>query len=212
MGELLVVVLARLDEVGSVPLGPVDEIVGGGEGVEGAGFPEGAEVKHHPHVADFDQLRVAADRPGRVADVVDHRPVAEAAPGAEVVGNREADLLLAVGRGLAVVGHDKLGAERAGLVAQDGALVERGVLEIAGVGLGGGEHGILREAGPRAERGGIVAVGDADGERVGLVALERAAEVGEPVFALVGAELVRGAVPAGVVERESAGGLPGVPA
>ena len=136
----------------------------------------------------------------------------EAAPDAEVVGDGEADTLLAVGWGLAVVEHDEGRAEGAGLVADDGAFVERGVLEIAGVGLGGGEDGILRQAVPLPESGGIVGVGEADGKRVGLVALLSAADVGEPVAALVGAELVGGVVPAGIVKGEAAVGLPGVPA
>src|SRR5438093_13360370 len=51
VGERLIPRLGWLDQVRAVPLGPVYEIARDGEGVEGLGLPDVAEIEHDPQVA-----------------------------------------------------------------------------------------------------------------------------------------------------------------
>src|ERR1035441_59086 len=111
-------------EMCAIPFRPVNQIIGARKRVERLRLPARAEIKHRPYVADFHDLRIAADAIFFDLAVDDDRVRSVTAPGLEVTGNRHADLFKTVFV-FRVVKHHERPAERLGFVMDDLAFVKR---------------------------------------------------------------------------------------
>src|SRR5581483_2287150 len=66
MRKLIVVRFGGMNQIITLPVGPVYEVIRTGKAVKGifATFPEGAKIKHHPQIAHFLQYRITGNTPG----------------------------------------------------------------------------------------------------------------------------------------------------